>query len=857
MRGGQLRNRSAHKSALAPASLSLGPSFRKRRPRMRGTASASSRAYGAVRRKVCLVGPSASANRLLCQKVCALHSAASSPSTPRQPQAPQSAPVGAAYRDHRIEQLSSLKLSNYPRFSPPANLITQTQLAAKYGTLFAPGEWANDSAASASKTASVTLVGRITARRDASKKLIFADLSRDGVKTQLVFRRDEFEADKFAAIVKALKVGDVISATGYAGRTPAGELSVAARDVEMLAPCLWTLPKELTDPDTRFRARHLDLLVNESPLTILKQRAAIIAHVRAYLTSRGFLEVETPILSPKQGGATARPFTTTSNALSEGSQTLFLRVAPELYLKQLVIGGADRVFEIGKQFRNEEIDSTHNPEFTTCEFYMAYADLEEVMCMTEELLRGAAIAAGGGLQVSHTVNDDAGLQREVEIDFAAPFARIDVVSELERHMGRKLPDFDSPTAVSELVSACNELKVPLPSPATIPRILDRLISHLIEPTLSPHPTFLTNHPAPLSPLAKTSSSHSLSTRTARFELFIANRELVNAYEELNDPREQRARFALQAQQRTIHGDDEAMPSDDGFCDALEWGLPPTTGWGLGIDRLVMLLADRFATGPRRLLETFPSLVVDLLAAMPVVSEKHAYEDADVRIVIGDTLFLVHTLCLTLNSDYFKACFRGPWTENESVADAETGQKLRQITLEEVDAEEFSLLLDWIYRTKTFLDPTEAFALARIADHFQVMPLLKYLNDLSPPSLNWKNIQHWLEIAATGQQRFEQCINSAVDFLQESKPSVWIRVWYLAEKYDLPALRNAENFKNCSIVPDKDPYFQMLSPSLQRDLLFNCLQRCMAHVAACGKTHQRPAPVELIFPCTANSLADTT
>ncbi|KAJ3176525.1 hypothetical protein HDU87_005219 [Geranomyces variabilis] len=569
-------------------------------------ASAKTTAHASPRWKLRL-RPSASSNCFSRLRACALHSDTSRPSP--QPQAPAAAPVGEAYRNHRFQQLKSLNLANYPRFSPSSSLISQTQFTAKYNAHFAPGEWAKDHAAS------VTLVGRITARRAASKKLLFFDLSREGVKTQLVLRRDEFEsgAEQFATMVKGLKVGDVIRATGYAGRTPAGELSVAARDIEMLAPCLWTMPKELTDPDTRFRNRHLDLLINESPLAVLKRRAAVISYVRAYLTSRGFLEVETPILSPKPGGATARPFTTTSNALSESNQTLFLRVAPELYLKQLVIGGADRVFEIGKQFRNEEIDSTHNPEFTTCEFYMAYADLEEVMSMTEELLRGAAIAAGGGLQVPYTTTDDAGTRHEVEIDFAAPFVRIDVVNELERHMGRKLPDFDAPTAANELISACKELNIPLPSPATIPRLLDRLISHLIEPTLSPAPTFLINHPAPLSPLAKSSSaSHSSSssppsTRTARFELFIANRELVNAYEELNDPHEQRARFALQAQQRAIDGDDEAMPADEGFCDALEWGLPPTTGWGLGIDRLVMLLS-----GTRRIREvlTFPIVNTD-------------------------------------------------------------------------------------------------------------------------------------------------------------------------------------------------------------------------------------------------------
>ncbi|KAJ3149118.1 hypothetical protein HDU86_007061 [Geranomyces michiganensis] len=239
--------------------------------------------------------------------------------------------------------------------------------------------------------------------------------------------------------------------------------------------------------------------------------------------------------------------------------------------------------------------------------------------------------------------------------------------------------------------------------------------------------------------------------------------------------------------------------------------------------------------------------------MPVVYEKHAYKDADVRIVIGDNVFLVHAFCLALNSDYFKACFSGPWTENESVADAETGQKLRQITLEDVNVEQFSLLLDWFYRTDTFINPTKAFDLAWVAHRSQVMPLLKHLNDLSPPRLNWKNIEHWLIVATAGPQRFAQCIISAVDFLQERKPSTWIRVCYLAEKYNLPALRTFENFDKCSITPDKDPYFRKLSPTLQRNLLFSCHARFMAHLKDCI---YRSKNLQWIEPCTADNLADT-
>ncbi|KAJ3013274.1 hypothetical protein HKX48_005849 [Thoreauomyces humboldtii] len=541
--------------------------------------------------------------RLRCvYRATSLRGLASHKSTTPQPAPVVSAPTGRDYRNKRIEQLDALKLADYPRFSPPpaSSFLTQHEFTASQASRYAPGEWA--------KHEQIALVGRITARRDASKKLFFLDVVRGSCHIQLVARRDEFDGgveeegkDAFVRAHKGVRVGDIVQAIGYPGRTPAGELSLGVRSLTVLSPCLWTLPKELSDPETRYRARHLDLLTNPETLRTFKARAAVISHIRSYLDSHGFLEVETPILSTKQGGATAKPFTTTSNALSEGNQFLFLRVAPELYLKQLVVGGVDRVFELGKQFRNEEIDSTHNPEFTTCEFYMAYADLEKVIKMTEQLLRGAAQAVCNGLEVPHTLVRPDGTQTNVTIDFASDFERIDVVEALEQKVG-KLPDLEHEDAVNNLTALLETHRIPLPSPVTVPRLLDRLISHLIEPTISHNPTFLINHPTALSPLAKRLSP--TSSQTSRFELFIANRELVNAYEELNDPREQRARFRNQAQQRTQMGDEEAMVLDEGFCEALEWGLPPTTGWGLGVDRLVMLLCG----APRiREVITFPIL----------------------------------------------------------------------------------------------------------------------------------------------------------------------------------------------------------------------------------------------------------
>ncbi|KAI8977251.1 hypothetical protein BDF20DRAFT_913599 [Mycotypha africana] len=441
----------------------------------------------------------------------------------------------------------------------------------------------------------VTLTGRIVSKRESSQKLVFYDIMQNGEKMQVVASQGKYHGSesKFSECTKHLRRGDIVSFTGVPGKTKHGQLSVfVTNEMKVLTPCLQDLPrKSLLDPEKRFRARHVDLLVNTESAHILRTRSRIIKFIREFLDARGFLEVETPILSDKAGGANARPFETHAFALNMDMQ---MRIAPELYLKQLVIGGLDRVYEIGKQFRNEGIDADHNPEFTTCEFYQAYGNLESLMNDTETLLKEMvqAICGGNTLQLKSGVN----------IKFDVPFRKIDVTEALEQQLGRSLSFLEKPDSISELLSVCVKQGLMPSSKITVPKLLDSLISEHIEPKCT-QPTFLYNHPVSLSPLAKSFTDEKGRTVSARFELFVGGKEIVNAYEELNDPEEQRDRFRLQLQDRK-NGDLEAPIPDTDFCNALEYGLPPTAGWGMGIDRVVQLLTG--ATHIREVL-AFPTI----------------------------------------------------------------------------------------------------------------------------------------------------------------------------------------------------------------------------------------------------------
>jgi lysyl-tRNA synthetase class 2 len=423
------------------------------------------------------------------------------------------------------------------------------------------------------------VAGRLAARRGQGK-MAFLDLVDRSGRLQLQARSDVL-GDEAMEQLLGLDLGDLIGIDGTAFQSRRGELTLRIDGYVLLAKSLRPPPDKhhgLTDVETRFRRRELDLIANDEARALFMTRARVISTIRRVLDEDGFLEVETPVLQPLYGGAMARPFTTHHNALD---RDLYLRIATELYLKRLIVGGLERVYELGKNFRNEGVDSTHNPEFTVLEWYEAYADYQDIATRCEQLVFTVAQAVGY-----------AG-----ELDFTPPWKRETLAGAIA---GRTGVDILALRERDALAAAMRERGLPVPEDETWPQLVDELLSRYVEPTLV-QPTFLLDFPVEISPLAK--QHRSAPGLVERFEAFVGGMEIANAFTELNDPDEQRRRFESQ-QRFAAAGDAEAQPYDEAFVQALEQGMPPTGGIGIGIDRLVMLM-----TGVRSIREVvlFPAL----------------------------------------------------------------------------------------------------------------------------------------------------------------------------------------------------------------------------------------------------------
>jgi lysyl-tRNA synthetase class 2 len=424
---------------------------------------------------------------------------------------------------------------------------------------------------------SVSVSGRLMTVRDFGKAS-FAHLQDSTGRIQLYFKKDILGEEKFGLFKKFLDMGDIIGAEGLLFKTKTGELTVEVKDFRLLTKSLWPLPEKwhgLQDIETRYRRRYLDLMANPQVKDTFRLRSAIMKALRDFFEKEGFIEVETPMMHQIAGGAAARPFRTHHNALDID---LYLRIAPELYLKRLLVGGYDRVYELNKNFRNEGISTKHNPEFTMLEFYMANRDYNDLMDFTEKLFAEIALKAVGTLRFPYG---------EHTVDLTPPWPRKKMYDAMaEKGVPEEILT-DIEKALSWVKARPDSDRFDIHRGASLGKVLDEIFKELVEPTLI-QPTFIVDYPLELSPLAKRKPREPWLVE--RFELFVVGREIANAFSELNDPIDQRSRFEQQVEARK-KGDEETHPMDEDFVRALEYGMPPAAGEGIGIDRLVMLLTN--------------------------------------------------------------------------------------------------------------------------------------------------------------------------------------------------------------------------------------------------------------------------
>ncbi|MEW6668100.1 MAG: lysine--tRNA ligase [Thermodesulfobacteriota bacterium] len=466
-------------------------------------------------------------------------------------------------RKKKVDALRELGVSLYPAGFRCD--ITAAQAFERFGGM--------DAASLEEHRQSYAIAGRIMALRDFGKAS-FAHIKDRTGRIQAYIRKDRVGEEQFK-LFKLMDIGDFIGITGSFFRTRTGELTVLADHIVLLSKSLRPLPEKwhgLTDVETRYRQRYLDLIVNDPVKEVFVLRSRIIQCIRDFLIARDFLEVETPMMQPIPGGATARPFKTYHNALG---MHLYLRVAPELYLKRLVIGGLERVFEINRNFRNEGVSVKHNPEFTMLEFYMSYATFDDLMALTEELFGEMLERLTGGTTLQY---------QGQAIDFAPPWKRIPFVDALRHTAGVGEEVMGNLQAA---VAFAREKQIALSKEDRLGKVLTKIFDQLVEPSLI-QPTFIFGYPIETSPLSRRSDRN--PNVADRFELFIGGREIANAFTELNDPVDQRGRFRDQAALRES-GDEEAQFMDEDYLLAMEYGLPPTAGEGIGIDRVVMLMTD--------------------------------------------------------------------------------------------------------------------------------------------------------------------------------------------------------------------------------------------------------------------------